>query len=81
MRGLPHIKKLDDCFGDFLVRVKCTCGGLREIPPELLAKRVPWSTTLEELANRLRCSDCGERPAQVVPVNRPRPRGVPKNPH
>src|SRR6516165_1721935 len=25
VRVLPHIKKLDDCFGDFLVRVTCPC--------------------------------------------------------
>jgi len=23
VRALPHIKKLDDCFGQFLVRVVC----------------------------------------------------------
>jgi hypothetical protein len=23
MRVLPHIKRLDDCFGDFLVRIAC----------------------------------------------------------
>ena len=26
VRVLTHIKKLDDCFGDFLVRVVCECG-------------------------------------------------------
>jgi hypothetical protein len=26
VRVLPHIKRLDDCFGDFLVRVVCECG-------------------------------------------------------
>jgi hypothetical protein len=34
---LPHIKKLDDCFGQFLVRVICDCGAVREIEPEALA--------------------------------------------
>jgi hypothetical protein len=28
---LAHIKKLDDCFGQFLVRVSCPCGTCREI--------------------------------------------------
>lgn len=28
---LTHIKKLDDCFGDFLVRVTCKCGAVREL--------------------------------------------------
>jgi len=36
--------------------------------------------TLEELAQRMRCSQCGKKAAEVVAVARPRPRGVPKNP-
>jgi hypothetical protein len=33
VRVLTHIKKLDDCFGQFLVRVICDCGACREIEP------------------------------------------------
>ena len=29
VRMLPNIKRLDDCFGDFLVRVTCPCGASR----------------------------------------------------
>jgi hypothetical protein len=36
VRVLAHIKKLDDCFGQFLVRVICDCAACREIEPE------PW---------------------------------------
>lgn len=50
MRVLAHIKKLDDCFGQFLVRVTCKCGAVREIKPEALARLVGWLMTLEELA-------------------------------
>jgi hypothetical protein len=50
MRLLAHIKKLDDCFGQFLVRVTCKCGAVREIKPEALARLVGWLMTLEELA-------------------------------
>lgn len=32
VRVLAHIKKLDDAFGQFLVRVTCRCGAVREIP-------------------------------------------------
>ena len=32
--GAHHIKRLDDCFGDFLVRVVCECGACREIQPQ-----------------------------------------------
>jgi hypothetical protein len=39
VRVLPHIKRLDDCFGEFLVRVVCECGACREITPQALA----WS--------------------------------------
>ena len=38
MRVLPHIKRLDDCFGDFLVRITCPCGASRHIEPEALAR-------------------------------------------
>jgi hypothetical protein len=37
VRVLPHIKRLDDCFGQFLVRVICDCGACREIEPETRA--------------------------------------------
>jgi hypothetical protein len=36
LRVLPHVKKLDDALGDFLVRVVCECGACREIKPEAL---------------------------------------------
>jgi hypothetical protein len=38
VRVLPYIKRLDDCFGDFLVRVVCECGARREIQPQALAR-------------------------------------------
>ena len=80
MRILTHIKKLDDCFGQFLVRVSCPCGASRHIEPEALARLVGWSMTLEALAPRLRCSQCGKKAAEVVAVAKPRPRGTPKEP-
>jgi hypothetical protein len=81
VRVLTHIKRLDDCLGDFLVRVVCECGACREIQPQALARLVGWRKTLKELALRMRCSRCGKKAAEVVAVARPRPRGVPKNPH
>ena len=81
VRVLTHIKKLDDCFGRFLVRVSCPCGASRHIEPEALARLVGWSVTLAALAPRLRCSQCGRKDAEVVAVARPRPRGAPKIPH
>ena len=77
LRVLANIKKLDDCFGQFLVRVSCTCGASRHIEPEALARLLGWSTTLKALAPRLRCSQCGKKAAEVVAVTKPRPRGVP----
>ena len=46
MRVLTHIKRLDDAFGQFLVRVICDCGACREIEPEALARLVAlgWTT-------------------------------------
>ena len=81
MRVLTHIRKLDDCFGQFLVRVICDCGAVREIEPEALTRLVGWKMILKDLALRMRCSSCGKKAAEVVAVAGPRPRGVPKNPH
>jgi hypothetical protein len=75
VRVLPHIKRLDDCFGQFLVRVICDCGACREIEPEALARLVAWKVTLKELALRMRCSRCGWKAAEVVAVAIPRPGG------
>jgi hypothetical protein len=50
VRVLAHIKKLEDCFGQFLVRVTCKCGAVREIKPEALARLVGWSAPLEQKA-------------------------------
>jgi hypothetical protein len=60
VRVLPHIKRLDDAFGPFLVRVVCDCGACREIEPEALAHLVGWKKTLKELALRMRCSELRE---------------------
>jgi hypothetical protein len=45
VRVLPHIEKLDYCFGQFLVRVICDCGGCREIEAEALERLVSCSVT------------------------------------
>src|SRR5487761_1820555 len=83
MRELRDVRKLDDRFGQFLVRVKCpACGASRDIAAEALARLVGWSMTLENLAPRLRCSKCGAKgTATVTPVGLPRPRGFTSNPH
>ena len=75
MRVLPHIKRLDECFGDFLVRVTCPCGTSRHIEPEALARIAGRSVALAALASRMRCAQCGKKVAEVVAVARPRPRG------
>jgi hypothetical protein len=36
VRVLPHIKRLDECFGQFLVRVICDCGAAVRLNPK------PW---------------------------------------
>jgi len=72
VRVLAHIKKLDDCFGDFLVRVTCVCGAVREITPAALARLVGWKVTLERVAQQMRCSHCGKR---AVESSRPRGHG------
>jgi len=70
MRVLPHIKRLGDCFGDFLVRETCPCGASRHVEPEALARIAGRSVTLAKLATRMRCSNCGEKVAEVVAIDR-----------
>jgi hypothetical protein len=77
VRVLSQIKKLDDCFGQFLVRVICDCGACREIEPEALARLVGRSVTPRELALRMRWSRCGKEGAEVVAVVGLRPRDAP----
>ena len=66
VRVLPHIKRLDVCFGGFVVRMACECGACREIQPEALARLVGWKVTRKKLALRMRCSRCGKKAAEVV---------------
>jgi len=80
VRVLPHITKLDDALGDFIVRVTCPCGAARHIEPEALARIAGRSATLAALAARMRCSQCGKKVAEVVAVARPRPRGRGRSP-
>src|SRR5579862_9459119 len=76
MRVLPHIRKLDDAFGQFRVRITCGCGASRECEPAALARLVGASATLAAIAPRMRCSKCGAKgAADVVAVAIPRPRG------
>jgi hypothetical protein len=76
VRVLPHIKKLDDCFGQFVVRITCGCGASRECEPAALARIAGKAATFTALAARLRCSRCGEKgAAEVVAVAIPRIRG------
>ena len=59
MRELRDVKKLDDRFGQFLVRVKCpACGASRDIAAEALARLVGWSVT-----SRAWRRDCAARSA------------------
>jgi len=39
-----------------------------EITAEALAHLVGWSATLEGLAQRMRCSQCGKKAAEVIAV-------------
>ena len=70
MRVLPHIKRLDECLGDILVRVTCPCGTSRHIEPEALARIAGRAVTLAALSMRMRCSQCGKKVAEVVAVAR-----------
>jgi hypothetical protein len=79
VRVLPHVKKLDDALGDFLVRISCPCGASRHIEPEALARIPGRSVALAQFATRMRCSQCGRKVAQVVAVASPGARGMAKD--
>jgi hypothetical protein len=71
MRVLPHIKPLDDCFGDFHVRVVCECGACREIQPQALARLFGGMRCSRALAGRAqltsRTDESGQPPQGAVP--------------
>lgn len=69
---LPHIKKLDDAVGHFLVRITCKCGAQRIAEPDVLARLCGRNATLEAVSRRMRCPNCGTRGAEVVAVSVPR---------
>jgi hypothetical protein len=81
VRVLPHIKKLDDALGHFLVQITCKCGAQRIAESQALARLCGPSATLETVSRRMRCSKCGVKGAEIVAVARPRPRGILKDPH
>jgi hypothetical protein len=70
---LPHIKRLDECFGDFLVQVSCPCGASRHIEPEALARIAGRSRDADGALDADAPLACGKKIAEVVAVARPRP--------
>ena len=54
-RVLPHIKRLDDCFSDYLVRLLCDCGAHREIQP---GTRTPGRVEDDQVG----AADCANSP-------------------
>jgi hypothetical protein len=64
VRMLAHIKKLDDCFGDFLVPVSCQCGAVRQEGrggrgrSEAQVAGYPEESALKRSKYRLTINDC-----------------------
>jgi hypothetical protein len=75
VRGVTHIKKLDDALGHFRVRITCRCGAVRKCEPEALARLCGSSAALEAIGKRMRCFKCGAKDAVVVAISIPRLRG------
>lgn len=72
MGVLPHIKKLDDALGHFLVQITCKCGAQRIAEQQALARLCGSSATLETVSRRMRCSKCGTKGAEVIVISIPR---------
>jgi len=62
-------------FGRYFLALRCPCGTSRHIEPEAHARIAGRSATFAALAERMRCSQCGKKVAEVVAVASPRPRG------
>jgi len=82
MRVLNHIRKLDDCFGQFRIQVTCrACHKTREFTNEEMVRLARSKTaSFAELADRLVCTVCQLKQSEIVAVPEPRPRGVNKHP-
>jgi len=66
MGVLPHIKKLDDAPGHFLVQITCRRGAQPTAEPEVLVRLCGSSAILDAAGRRMRGSKCGTKNAEVL---------------
>jgi ribosomal protein L44E len=71
------IKKLNDAFADYSLRIRCKkCKHERITEPHALARIAGWEAELKALALRMRCSHCHARgQCDLTPFTEGRPRG------
>lgn len=71
------IKKLNDAFADFSLRIRCKkCQHERITEPHALARIAGWTVELKVLELRMRCSRCSARgQCELIPFTEGRPRG------
>ena len=60
-RPTLKVERLADHFGQYVVRITCTCGHTRQAHPKTLAAIAGWDARLVDVVKRLRCSKCGKR--------------------
>jgi rRNA maturation protein Nop10 len=71
-----HIEKLSDEFGQYTLVMKCgACGHERTAEPRTLGRLCGWEAKLEYVANRMRCSKCGEKRCTLRALPPQKPRG------
>jgi hypothetical protein len=71
-----HIGKLSDEFGQYILVMKCgACGHERTTEPRMLGRLCGWEARLEDVANRMRCSKCGEKRCTLRAFPPQKPRG------
>jgi hypothetical protein len=77
VRVSAPIKKLNDAFADFSLRIRCKkCRHERITEPHALARIAGWETELKALEMRMRCSHCHARgQCELIPFTQGRPRG------
>jgi len=70
----PPALSLDSTLAEsagYWLEIRCACGAVSFQPCKLLAKRYAPDLHLNDVLARLRCQQCGSRPATVALVERP----------
>ena len=76
MPAVFRVEKLSDEFGQYTLVLKCgQCGHERKAEPHTLGRLCGWDARLEDVAKRMRCSQCGKKRCTLRAFPPKKPRG------